>query len=152
MGLDQYLKAERYLSPSPHYGDDVNEAFHAVRKVLDIKLDTDYPSIRVRCMVGYWRKANAIHQWFVDNVQDGVDECQDAYVSRANLETLMNVCEQVLGDHSLADDLLPTASGFFFGNTEYDEWYFESLKATITIIKNALSLDKEYEFSYQSSW
>jgi hypothetical protein len=152
MGLDQYLKAERYLSPASHYGDDVNEAFHAVRKVLDIELDTDYPSITVRCNVGYWRKANAIHQWFVDNVQDGVDECQEAYVSREKLAELMNVCEQVLGDHSLADDLLPTASGFFFGNTAYDEWYFESLEYSISIIKNALSLDEEYQFSYQSSW
>ena len=26
--------------------------------------------------VGYWRKANAIHKWFVDNVQDGNDDCK----------------------------------------------------------------------------
>ena len=26
--------------------------------------------------VAYWRKANAIHSWFVENCQDGVDECQ----------------------------------------------------------------------------
>ena len=73
-------------------------------------------------------------------------------MSREKLAELMNVCEQVLGDHSLADDLLPTASGFFFGNTAYDEWYFESLEYSISIIKNALSLDEEYQFSYQSSW
>ena len=152
MGLDQYLKAERYLSPASHYGDDVNEAFHAVRKILDVELDNDYPSIAVRCTVGYWRKANAIHSWFVENVQGGVDECQDAYVSREKLAELLNTCEQVLGDHNLANDLLPTESGFFFGSTEYDEWYFGSLEETITIIKNALALDNDYEFSYQSSW
>ena len=25
--------------------------------------------------VGYWRKANAIHGWFVRNVQNGKDDC-----------------------------------------------------------------------------
>ena len=152
MGLDQYLKAERYLAPHSHYGDDVKEAFHAVKKILDVELDNDYPSITVRCTVGYWRKANAIHSWFVENVQGGVDECQDAYVSREKLAELLNTCEEVLGDHSLANDLLPTESGFFFGSTEYDEWYFGSLEETITIIKNALALDNDYDFSYQSSW
>ena len=27
--------------------------------------------------IASWRKANAIHKWFVDNVQDGVDDCGD---------------------------------------------------------------------------
>lgn len=26
--------------------------------------------------IGYWRKANHIHKWFVDCVQDGEDDCE----------------------------------------------------------------------------
>ena len=35
--------------------------------------------------VGYWRKANQIHKWFVDNVQDGVDDCGEYKVTKEQL-------------------------------------------------------------------
>ena len=38
--------------------------------------------------VAYWRKANAIHGWFVDNIQDGVDDQNEYYVSKEKLEEL----------------------------------------------------------------
>ena len=34
-----------------------------------------YPHSRIIEQVGYWRKANQIHNWFVENVQDGEDDC-----------------------------------------------------------------------------
>jgi len=46
--------------------------------------------------IGYWRKANAIHQWFVKNVQDDVDDCRNAYLELEDLEALLNVVTQVL--------------------------------------------------------
>lgn len=42
-----------------------------------------------------WRKANQIHAWFVDNVQDGVDDCGSYIVSENILEELLSVCKQV---------------------------------------------------------
>ena len=42
--------------------------------------------------VAYWRKANAIHRWFVNNVQDGIDECQETIVTRNQLFTLLQIC------------------------------------------------------------
>ena len=102
--------------------------------------------------VGYWRKANAVHQWFVDNCQNGEDDCRQAYVSREALTTLRDLCQQVLNDHSLAEELLPTQAGFFFGSTEYDEYYFGDLADTIRIIDDALSCGDEWTFAYQSSW
>ena len=39
--------------------------------------------------IGYWRKANAVHSWFVENCQDGIDECQLSEVSREDLEDLL---------------------------------------------------------------
>ena len=40
--------------------------------------------------IAYWRKANAIHGWFVRNCADGVDECQPIAVSREALNHLRN--------------------------------------------------------------
>ena len=100
---------------------------------------------------GYWRKANAIHKWFVDNVQGGVDDCRDAYVSSEDLQKLLTLCRQVEADNSLAESLLPSASGFFFGGTEYDEWYFKDISNTITILEEALA-DKNADYYYSSSW
>lgn len=103
--------------------------------------------------VGYWRKSNQIHNWFVDNVQGGEDECRPHLVSIDDLKKLRDLCNQVLQDPSKAPELLPTLSGFFFGGTEYDEWYFNDLKETINIIDKALgSVSEEDTFVYRSSW
>ena len=100
---------------------------------------------------GYWRKANAIHKWFVDNCQDGVDDCRDAYVGFKELQTLLDLCRIVIIDKSKAEQLLPSTSGFFFGNTEYDEWYYNDIQNTIDILEKALE-DKDGEYYYSSSW
>ena len=100
---------------------------------------------------GYWRKQNQIHRWFVENIQNGTDDCGEYYVSKTDLETLLELCEKVKADNSLADELLPGASGFFFGGTDYDEWYFNGIDNTIEILKEALE-DENGEYLYSSSW
>lgn len=46
--------------------------------------------------VGYWRKANQIHRWFVDNVQNGVDNCKKYPVTRKQLNDLLELVNKVL--------------------------------------------------------
>ena len=99
--------------------------------------------------VGYWRKANAIHRWFVGNVQDGVDECQESYVEHGTLMELRDLCEAVLKRPADAPEILPTGEGFFFGGTEYDDWYLQGLKETIEIIDD---LDENGDYYYRASW
>jgi hypothetical protein len=53
---------------------------------------------------------------------------------------------------ALAEELLPTASGFFFGSTEYNEWYIDDLKNTIEQLDKCLALPDDVEFEYHSSW
>lgn len=110
--------------------------------------------------VGYWRKANEIHRWFVENVQDGVDDCEMYVVEKEALETLLDVCKTVLdAQHkdefeSVAMQWLPTQDGFFFGGTDYDNWYIADLEDTINIIEKVLAetdFDNEI-ITYQSSW
>lgn len=102
--------------------------------------------------VAYWRKANAIHNWMVQNVQFGEDDCRDYWVSKEKLEELLDVCNRVLVDNSLAPKLLPTQSGFFFGSTDYDEWYFETVKYTKKMIEDLIEKDDFEDLYYGSSW
>lgn len=104
--------------------------------------------------VGYWRKANAIHKWFVDNVQDGNDDCGYYEVSKEKMEELLQICINVVVNPEIAEKLLPTTAGFFFGSTNYDQWYIEDIKETIDILTRALettNFDLEM-IVYGSSW
>ncbi|MFH0767709.1 MAG: hypothetical protein V1920_06420, partial [Bacillota bacterium] len=101
--------------------------------------------------VGYWRKANQIHNWFVQNVQEGEDDCKEYYVRRDQLEDLLNLVETVLKCPAKAEELLPCQSGFFFGQTIYDQYYFQDLEHTKKILTETLKKPGD-EFSYQSSW
>ena len=135
--------------------------------------------------VGYWRKANAIHKWFVDNIQDGEDDCGYYEVAPEQLEELLNICKLIkqkcvlkkgkiangyrfengkevpimedgeyIENPEVAAKYLPTQSGFFFGGTEYDQWYMEDIDSAIEILTEVL---KETDFDnqmvvYTSSW
>jgi hypothetical protein len=154
MGLDMYLTGKRYMSK--YFGKEDTARIEKVNEAFGFQgeEDADYNAVEVAFRVGYWRKANQIHQWFVDNVQDGVDECQEAYVSREQLQELVDVCKTVLADMSKAEELLPTQSGFFFGGTDYDEFYKGNLEYTVERIEKILkdpALEKA-SFYYQSSW
>lgn len=153
MGLDMFLMKETYIGA----GYEFNE----VKGTVDItKYGKSVPINFNRLNtiteeVGYWRKANHIHNWFVQNVQGGRDECQKSYVSEEQLEELLNICKEVLADHSKAPELLPTTSGFFFGGTDYDEYYYQDVQDTINIIEPLLKELEENSMGdvyYQSSW
>lgn len=59
----------------------------------------------------------------------------------------------VMTNAHVAARLLPSCDGFFFGSTEYDEFYMEDIESTIEIIHEALKTDFEKEAIYYcSSW
>jgi hypothetical protein len=149
MGLDMYLDKRTYVKHWEHNGDD-NYEVKVTKKDEPTKIDPK----KVKYIIeeaGYWRKANQIHRWFVLNVQGGEDNCGDYYVDSSQMRELLELCKKVQADHSLAEELLPSASGFFFGGTEYDEWYFNDIATTITILEEALE-DENGEYYYSSSW
>lgn len=152
MGLDMYLKGKRYLST---WNEDSEEA------KISRDIAERFPEIagrtvnEVTCELGYWRKANAIHGWFVRHIQDGRDECQESYVSADKLRSLRDACQTVLADHTKADVLLPPTQGFFFGSSDVDQYYIEDLEATVKIIDgivNSDMLEKGWDVYYQASW
>lgn len=161
MGLDMYLRANEYVSRQNWSRDEngdildtPNEVFNTIVEAFemsDVIDKTGFAGISIDFPMGYWRKANQIHNWFVENVQDGEDNCGAYYVSREQLEQLKETCIEVLANKELAEELLPSTSGFFFGSTTYDEYYYGDLNDTIGIITRCLE-SKFDSFEYQSSW
>jgi len=111
--------------------------------------------------VGYWRKANQIHGWFVDNVQHGEDDCRYHDVSEEQLEKLQSICVELLQsrDKEKALELLPVRKGFFFGryNPKEDgfwEDYWYDLETTVKAVTKALEYISRFraDIKYRSSW
>ena len=150
MGLDMYLYAERYIS---EYSD--KELQSEVESIVKMPGKVNY----VTSQVLYWRKANAIHNWFVKNVQDGEDDCRKYYVPLEKLIELRDTLKEILENKDKVEELLPHMQGFFFGSYNYDEYYFEEITRTemeLTkliddLLKNHL-YESYYSFYYQSSW
>lgn len=151
MGLDQYLYAEKFLNGHDwNPEEEERDKVQGLADVFGVTLAKFAPYVEIRFTIGYWRKANAIHRYFVNVCGDGKDDCVPIYVSQENLENLLDLCKQVKGDHSLAEELLPTQEGFFFGSSDYDKWYFKDIDTTIEILEYAQTLP--FPLYYQASW
>ena len=145
MGLDMYLKKKIFIGANYEHRK-ITGTINVLRDEKPVEIDFKKVSEIVE-QAGYWRKANQIHSWFVNNVQDGVDECQEAHVPFEKITELKNLCKEVL--ETKDTDLLAPSAGCFFGGTGIDEYYFEDLKETIDILEQ---LDDNGEYYYQSSW
>ena len=106
-----------------------------------------------------WRKANQIHNWFVTYLADGVDDCEPISVSRGDLVILHDRCSTLLDTRSneLAMELLPPASGFFFGSITIDEWYWQDIEEThkqLTELLDEITEENKWDYNieYQASW
>jgi hypothetical protein len=147
MGLDMYLSAKRYIWKSDDRDNNVQDKLNEVMKD-DLPDGMRVQEITVDAM--YWRKANAIHGWFVQNCQEGEDDCREYYVDREQIEELRTICKATL-DGKDEGELEPT-EGFFFGSYEKDEWYYKDLQETVEGLDKVLTLPNSYEFYYRSSW
>lgn len=145
MGLDMYLNAKRFLW---HNEDELSESISEHFPELGSKRVK-----QVTAEAGYWRKSNQIHKWFVENVQNNVDDCGEYEVTKEDLKKLLDIVEEVLADHSKAKTLLPNTSGFFFGSQEYDDYYFQDLEYTKDLLHDILDNNWDgWYFEYHSSW
>jgi hypothetical protein len=162
MGLDMYLTARK--SFFEFYGDADKAALEALNSQPLFKLPgaqgsfggPEKSTVGIQVDAMYWRKANHIHLWFVQNVQKGDDDCGIYDVSPEQLAALRDACKLVLDDHAMAPQILPTQSGFFFGSTDYGEYYFQDCQETLDGLDAILANDpnelQRWEFFYSSSW
>lgn len=156
MGLDMYLSKRTFIGSNYEHRN------------AEVKIDITLNGKRVEfnpkkisyilSETAYWRKANHIHNWFVANCQNEVDDCKDAQVEVAQLKELIELCKEVLEkkDDTFSEANLPTQEGFFFGGTEYGEQYYSDLEDTIMMLSEAVAEvaedENDVDFIYRSSW
>jgi len=145
MGLDMYLNKKHLLKPDNKGTIEIN-SYNSNYVNTTMKVDLSNVT-EVTERVGYWRKANQIHNWFVEQVQGGVDDCKEYQVSYEQLMKLKEVCLKAIETKNYR--LLPPTAGFFFGSTDIDEYYWNDLKDTVEMLS---SLKPDGFYYYQSSW
>lgn len=178
MGLDMYLRKKIYFGLD--FEHNVKEGEETKIIINGVEQPTkDLSEITYAAM--YWRKANHIHNWFVNNVQDGDDNCKEYYVEKVQLQELLDVCKKVkesletsgfedseeqedfftkekfrykiFTNTEVAEELLPSTPGFFFGNTDYNSYYLSDITDTIEGLEKILAEDTPHAaFYYNSSW
>jgi hypothetical protein len=92
----------------------------------------------------YFRKVNFIYEYFRNLL---VDEC--CKVTKDDIKALIDTCADVLkhnGDEDYARLYLPTTGGFFFGSTEYDDWYWVAVKNCLKQMKKLHKSMKDEDF------
>lgn len=167
MGLDMYLEGEVFVGGAYHA---IKEPTLTVSKSYknfdepDYEDGKSYPTKDIDSViyrVGYWRKANQIHHWFVQNCQNGEDDCRKHLVGEGQIEELKSLCEELLKtrDEKKALEFLPPQEGFFFGNSNPSNenfWndYWADLEVTKGNLENALKYIHDFgaDIYYQSSW
>lgn len=157
-----FLYAKKFI-----YLDELNkqdELTKLIKEKLKIKEDIfsemdGYELKELKWEVGYWRKSNQIHNWFVQNIQKGEDDCGNYDVRIEQLKKLLDIVIEILKEKGKkriekAKELLETKEGFFFGGYKYDKYYFDDLKQTKMIIEKLFKIKNidNYDIEYHSSW
>lgn len=159
MGLDMYLYRKQ------HYGfnDGIKEA-----KIIDKegKEKAVIPAgrhdmLHIETNIAYWRKANQVHNWFVEVCGGGEDECQDIYVDKEKLEELLAICKEIKSKAKMVKAYAKNGSGSISGDKvvekvvpifggEGDERYLAEVKATGEEVKYAdLKPGDWYKFDHE---
>ena len=193
MGLDMYVnirhkntqsKLEAYEAWEYKYSYEEFQLLTEEQKEEYRNSEPEYDNDMFGKELMYWRKANQIHNWFVQNCQNGVDDCGRYAITVADLMKLKELCEKILTMTNVKQELrptypngwssepvhemqdvrfltyegmkfaeehLPSCSGFFFGKTDYDDWYVLQVEDTVEQITDTLDrLNCEYGFALNS--
>lgn len=128
MGLDiRFEKAKRHrVEETEERLNEIEKELHNANN-LSVKefnsLQNEYDELNPWKEVAYFRKVNFLLPFF-----EYCEDCSRLEIDDYKIDELLVKCKQVLEDHSLAETLLPTQCGFYFGNTEYNDWYFDEVK------------------------
>lgn len=164
-----YLKEKVYLSK--YFNEDRYESV-----LSSIESDSaKAASIDLALEVGYWRKAYTIHSWFNANIRGGmgVDNCDEVYVDRAELDKLYHSCRNILDSIIWKEDdrgkFIVNMDDInkiidddpYWSHTEKpslsDEWSIVELEQTVDILDEMRNKDGTYgkhggEIYYYASW
>lgn len=156
MGLDQYLYKKTYVKRWAHMNEEELYTVDVLKGGNRVEHINPEKVAYVVEEVAYWRKANQIHKWFVDNIQEGVDNCGEYWVSVDALKELVDKCKKALENRNVdtAEAELPTQGGFLFGDTSYSDYYYDDLERTVEMLQPLIDNEGrgDVDFYYHSSW
>lgn len=79
----------------------------------------------------YFRKVNFLFAYFSPKM---VEDCYSS-VTLEDVNDLISKCERILSNEVKGEDTLPTQAGFFFGSTDYDDYYYYDVKDCLKQMK-----------------
>jgi len=138
MGLDMYLYKKRFLN------DDERAS---VENTFGIK----NPRLIV-ALAAYWRKSYEVHEWFVNNCENEVENCGEAYISKEKLLSLLESCKKILAakgtkkERKVAEKLLPDPDG------TYGAWYWEDIEETVKQLSEIKDDNSDDDYYYHPWW
>lgn len=152
MGLDQYLSVRKYISRN----EDLFDRAVSASGIAELVEQDGYTGIFIEVPALYWRKFNALHNHIVEVWGNGRDECQPIEIPVDGLRTIRDKMQIILENKDMAEEILPTKDGFFFGPIEYDDWYFENVENTrdelTQFLEKVDKLEDDVYPVYQASW
>lgn len=83
MGLDMYLNRRPKTMTKEKYETESHRIW------IDEGMDAWRSKFKAIHEVAYWRKANWLHGYIVETFANGVDECQDIPLSKADVENIL---------------------------------------------------------------
>lgn len=88
MWLDMYAYKRYYLSKYFKKPKGLDQ------QLYDLWLANEVKFMTMESM--YWRKANHIHKFFVDNIQEGEDDCEEYDLPISTLDKLKEHCLEIM--------------------------------------------------------
>lgn len=100
----------------------------------------------------YFRKPNMILSHVEKCLGHEMENCVDHRLEVVHVLELIDKIKVVLADHSKAEEVLPLQSGFFFGGTVYDEYYFDDLEYIRDDLEELMKDHKEDDYIMFHAW
>lgn len=144
MSLDMYLNKRMYIGAIYEF-NKISGTLALTKNNVPININLN-KVMYILEEQARWSNAIPIHNWFVNNVQDGYDDCKYYIVEGDKLLELVDLCKKVLKNHSLAKELLPTDEWLSY---TYNDSYFRILEETVEQLKD---VDADFTYEYTSSW
>lgn len=153
MGLDSYI----YTASK-----DLANAF---AEYIEISSGDDFLAnlARTRGVIGYWRKFSALHDWMVQNIQGGDDDCGKYELDYDDLVALREKVKRAIIKHDM--DIFPPSTGFFFNPVDYEDWHWNNMQNLLNFLDflfmnvenrkgNVHFIGDEWDarIEYQASW
>lgn len=175
MGLDMSIKARKTITKRTITDKELKEAKDGFLPSFYGKLDfeqipedlqefreftdSNLVNVKIDYPIAYFRKFNALHNYFVENCDhpDGQDNCVDMLITPEIIDDLILRLTKIIladGKQKVAEQELPTADGFFWGDTSYDEYYLKDCKKALELMLKMKALaeeseeEEQYEFYY----